>query len=174
MNDSESGASTAPNDYSDEYDESETYPDHLIDSDHPDYDRHAAVAQVRRDLWDNGHQPVPIYNHDLYWLHEKRRGKQPVGTGWQIAARANPPACITSTPAADALNTGILCDGLRAVDIDIKGAGQNPSHARFIRSWCGILGNLPCVSATGHHHASAFTVPLKASLRRCFCRASMT
>jgi hypothetical protein len=109
-------------DYTCAYDEeADAYPEHLIDPEHPAYDRQAAVAQVRRDLWGNGFRPVPVHHHDLQWLPKKNRGKQPAGSGWQDLARANPPACVSQQPSVDSLNTGILCDGLYVVDIDIKG-----------------------------------------------------
>ena len=78
----------------------------------PDLD---AVAALRSRLWEAGYRPVPVYNMDQ---RVTSPGKQPMGEGWQNAARRDPPACV-ARPHARALNTGILCDGLRAVDIDV-------------------------------------------------------
>jgi hypothetical protein len=68
-----------------------------------------AVAQQRQALWEAGYRPVPV-----------RTGlKIPHGFGWQIRARMNPPESVLEQPLAAALNTGILADGLRALDIDV-------------------------------------------------------
>lgn len=69
----------------------------------------AAVRALRAALWSNGFRPVPV----------KTRGKAPVGMGWGDAARANPPAATRLPVAPHAVSTGILCDGLRAIDIDV-------------------------------------------------------
>ena len=45
--------------------------------------------------------------------------KVPIGQDWGNRARQNPPECTTLPPVAHALNTGILTDGLRAIDLDI-------------------------------------------------------
>ncbi len=60
------------------------------------------VQALRRALLAHGYQPVAVYTGQ----------KRPWGTGWQ-ARRGMPPFV------PDALNTGILCRGVRAVDIDI-------------------------------------------------------
>jgi hypothetical protein len=52
-----------------------------------------------------------------------RAGKGPYGNGWQTGARKDPPEIIDlGSVVAWAQNTGILCDGLRAVDLDIDDA----------------------------------------------------
>ena len=43
-------------------------------------------------------------------------GKQPTGFKWEKRARLNPPEAADTHATADALNTGILCDGLRAIN----------------------------------------------------------
>lgn len=74
------------------------------------------VAALRRRIWEAGYKPVPVYNID----HPvKSPGKQPMGEGWTDAARQASPPCTVMPPHECALNTGILCDGLRAVDIDV-------------------------------------------------------
>jgi RecA-family ATPase len=76
---------------------------------------------LRRKLWAAGFRPLAIWTVEA----DRRRGKtaqlgkHPYGTGWQNLARQNPPHDAASVPAVDAINTGILCDGLRAVDFDI-------------------------------------------------------
>lgn len=78
-----------------------------------------AAASIRAQLWDGGFRPVPVYNAD----HPgPSPGKRPLGDGWRAAAQADPPFCVRNPPVAHALNTGILCDGLRAIDIDIEDA----------------------------------------------------
>lgn len=85
------------------------------------------VHALRQQLWDAGFRPVPIYSPDAQ--HEAA-GKAPRGADWGNAARQTPPVAVISTPTMDALNTGILCDGLRAIDIDV----DNPTIAHAIRS----------------------------------------
>lgn len=46
-------------------------------------------------------------------------GKAPLGKDWPNRARQNPPECVTLPPVKHAMNTGVLCDGLRAFDLDI-------------------------------------------------------
>lgn len=67
------------------------------------------VADVRAQLWDAGFRPVAI----------RTGGKEPIGLDWPTRARQDPPECLRFTPVAHALNTGILSDGLRAIDIDV-------------------------------------------------------
>jgi hypothetical protein len=81
----------------------------------PDADP-SQVSDFRHALWRAGFRPVPVYNSDH---PTEGGGKRPKGNAWQERARATPPAAVSSYPEQDALNTGILCDGLRAIDIDI-------------------------------------------------------
>ena len=82
----------------------------------------ATVLVFRKQCWDNGYRPVAISNID-YAKHGENAGKAPLGDKWPDRARLNPPEAATATPISIALNTGILCDGLRAVDVDIDDAG---------------------------------------------------
>lgn len=88
----------------------------------------AAVAALRAQLWDCGFRPVPIYSADSRATASP--GKAPKGDNWTERARLDPPAAVVSAPDPDALNTGILCDGLRAIDIDV----DNPTLAASVRS----------------------------------------
>ena len=85
-----------------------------------------AVAKLRTRLWEAGFRPVPIYNHDAA---VEGAGKRPRGNHWQDRARRHPPAAVIERPELIALNTGILCDGLRAVDLDI----DDPALAATLR-----------------------------------------
>ena len=82
----------------------------------PITERIEQVTALRRDLWAAGFRPVPVYNHDNAGPSP---GKRPMGDGWQLDARRSPPLCADGRAVRAALNTGILCDGLRAVDIDV-------------------------------------------------------
>ncbi len=73
-------------------------------------DHLSAVRALRADLWSRGYRPVPV----------RTREKRPSGLGWQDAARANPPAAARLPVTPNAVSTGILCDGLRALDIDVE------------------------------------------------------
>jgi len=87
------------------------------------------VFALRQQLWDAGFRPVPIYSPDA---QHTSAGKAPRGADWGDKARLDPPAATVQAPSLDALNTGILCDGLRAIDIDI----DNPTIAHSVRSKC--------------------------------------
>jgi hypothetical protein len=77
------------------------------------------VAALRLRLWEAGYRPVAVYSYDA---PVEKPGKRPVGNGWQDRARRDPPAATIEPVSAIAVNTGILCDGLRAVDLDIEDA----------------------------------------------------
>jgi Protein of unknown function (DUF3987)/Primase C terminal 2 (PriCT-2)/Bifunctional DNA primase/polymerase, N-terminal len=82
------------------------------------------IHTIRKAAWRNGYRPVPILNPDT---REKGAGKRPAGSGqhwshWEQDARQDPPYAVSSHPIACATNTGILCDGLQAVDIDVDDA----------------------------------------------------
>lgn len=85
------------------------------------------VAALRAQLWDAGFRPVPIYNHDS---DHPSAGKAPMGDAWGAEARRDPPSAATGAAHPRALNTGVLCDGLRAIDIDI----DNPTIAASVRA----------------------------------------
>ena len=86
------------------------------------------IAALRARLWDAGFRAVPIYNHNSTLT--KSPGKAPKGDDWTEKARRNPPAAVVVSPDLEALNTGILCDGLRPLDIDI----DNPTIAHSIKA----------------------------------------
>lgn len=72
----------------------------------------AQVEALRLQLWDAGFTPIAVINPDA---DHASAGKAPLQKGWQ---NGGPPGTVSP----DALNTGILCDGLRAIDIDIDNA----------------------------------------------------
>jgi len=72
------------------------------------------VQTLRRELHDAGFRPVPVATG----------GKASVGKGWPDEARSDRPFCIAHPATVDAQNTGILCDGLRAIDVDIDDAAR--------------------------------------------------
>jgi hypothetical protein len=95
------------------------------------------VAALRESLWDAGYRPVPVYGPDAPGLSP---GKRPCGKAWQHMARRDPPAAATDAPRAEALNTGILCDGLRGIDLDI----DDSASAHRCRSIAiGMFGEAP-------------------------------
>ena len=66
------------------------------------------VDRLRQNLLRKGYAPVPV----------KTRQKKPEGLQWQIKAQAR-----TFSPTSPAsMNTGILCAGLRVLDIDVDDA----------------------------------------------------
>jgi hypothetical protein len=91
---------------------------------------HEDVAALRWQLHSNGYKPVAVYS----------RGKRPFGNAWQDRARQNPSGAVTEAVNDAALSTGILCDGLRAIDVDI----DDPTIASEVeRIAYGILGTCP-------------------------------
>jgi putative DNA primase/helicase len=76
-----------------------------------------AVRALREAIWANGFRPVAVQTAKK---GDKKTGKAPVSPKWQIGARRDPPEVIEIANAvAWAANTGIMCDGLRAIDDDI-------------------------------------------------------
>jgi hypothetical protein len=69
----------------------------------------AAVAALRDTLWQRGFRPVALMTGD----------KMPRIAQWSERARRNPPADAVDSPRSDHLNTGLLLDGLRALDVDV-------------------------------------------------------
>ncbi len=86
-----------------------------------------SVSAVRAQLWESGFRPVPIMNADA---PGPSPGKRPLGDGWREAALKDPPFCVINPAVAFALNTGLLADGLRPIDIDI----DDPAIANRIRA----------------------------------------
>ena len=84
----------------------------------------ANVHSLRIRLWDDGQsgfRPVELYSYDA---NHKDAGKAPMGREWPERARQNPPEAVVKLPHPLALNTGILCDGLRVIDIDVDDEDQ--------------------------------------------------
>ncbi|MBP0440670.1 PriCT-2 domain-containing protein [Tianweitania sediminis] len=92
------------------------------------------VQQLRRTLLDRGYKPVPVFSIDYHFCNSP--GKQPEGKAWNEMAKAGHlPALSTK-----AMNTGILCDGLRVVDVDV----DDPDAAREITHLArDFLGTAP-------------------------------
>jgi predicted P-loop ATPase len=78
------------------------------------------VASLRSRLADSGYRPVAVYTVEAgKRLGHDKPGKHPFGDKWQTRARQTPPADAEEPPQEQALNTGLLCDGLRVIDIDV-------------------------------------------------------
>lgn len=84
------------------------------------------VEAIRSSLRAAGYPPVPV----------ETAGKKPVGFAWNKAAKAGKAVAVNGT----ALNTGILCDGLRVIDIDIDDAELAQEVANLARD---LLGEAP-------------------------------
>jgi hypothetical protein len=82
-------------------------PDHL-----------AEIAEQRRRIWQARYRPLAVLS--CTDPDKAQAGKAPLGKEWQKRARLDPPEVTRfNKAAAHAANTGILCDGLRPIDIDI-------------------------------------------------------
>ncbi len=71
-----------------------------------------AVARLRAGMWNAGFRPVALRTGD----------KMPTMRGWTERARRDPPADAEEVPSSATLNTGLLADGLRILDLDIDDA----------------------------------------------------
>lgn len=67
------------------------------------------IKNIRVDLWDSGYRPIAVYTGQ----------KKPQGEKWIERARQNPPDCVVKKAYSYCASTGILCDGLWAIDIDV-------------------------------------------------------
>ena len=72
----------------------------------------ARVATLRIQMAGAGFRPVALKTGD----------KMPLIREWQERARRNPPADAEEAPRMDHLNTGLLCDELRVLDLDVDDA----------------------------------------------------
>lgn len=68
------------------------------------------IFELRQDIYGNGFRPLAI----------QHRLKYPTDKGWPDLARQNPPDACVSQPDARSPGTGVLCDGLRPIDIDVE------------------------------------------------------
>lgn len=84
----------------------------------------AAIRRLRLTLWQRGYRPVPI----------NEGGKYPYQKDWTILARQNPPWAVSNVHAWHP-GTGILCDGLRAIDIDIDDPALAVEAQRIVESY---------------------------------------
>lgn len=79
------------------------------------------VTALRKQLWHMGYRPVPVCNWNT---PGPSPGKRPLEDAWQIRAQQNPPDAASRDAEPGLLNTGILCNGLRALDIDFPERGE--------------------------------------------------
>lgn len=87
----------------------------------------AAVASLRARLWEAGFRPVALLTGE----------KKTLIRDWTTRARRDPPADAEDAPRSDYLNTGLLCDGLRVIDLDVDDA---EIVARLRPLAAGLLG----------------------------------
>ncbi|MBB3772516.1 hypothetical protein FHS55_003137 [Angulomicrobium tetraedrale] len=97
-----------------------------------DTNPHSDVLRCRRTLWKNGFHPIPVRTGD----------KRPAEAKWAAREGADPPTCVAPDAVVKpgALNTGILCDGLRAIDADIDDAAISEKVWRLATA---MLGEAP-------------------------------
>lgn len=96
-----------------------------------------ATATQREALWRSGYRPVPVYNIDA---RVNSPGKQPKGFAWQREALLDPPGCVARPPDGDALNTGVMANGYRVVDLDVDDEAVSDQLMRLSLS---LLGHAP-------------------------------
>ncbi len=114
-----------------------------------------AIAALRARAWANGWRPMAVLPWDF--PDPEQAGKKPLGKEWQKRARQDPPECTTLPAVAHAPNTGILCDGLRAIDIDV----DDPDTADAIQGLAfKMLGATIC---RGRDNSSKRQIPYRAA-----------
>jgi hypothetical protein len=92
------------------------------------------VASLRARLWDAGFRPVAVYNFDS--RRTESPGKAPKGDNWIERNLQDPPADASADPDPEALNTGILTSGLRAIDVDVDNLTMAHSiSSRALARW---------------------------------------
>jgi predicted P-loop ATPase len=96
-----------------------------------------AIRALRQRLYENGYRPLPVYNAKV---GDAGSGKRPTGHQWQDVALRQPPVCTQYPASPDALNTGVLCTGLRVVDLDIDDEAMARACAAIARK---MLGRAP-------------------------------
>ena len=101
------------------------------------------MLALRDKLWQNGFRPISVYSPGaVEWTGQPvaNAGKRPNCKNWHESALASVPDACTAKPTLDALNTGILCDGLVAIDLDI----DDPKVSQqAVSAAVRILGNAP-------------------------------
>lgn len=99
-----------------------------------------SVAALREEIWDAGFRPVPVVNCDRACTSPgKKPGGPDGGREWEKRARQDPPVALRWRDPLE-LNTGILCDGLRPVDVDVEDA---TIAARIRATAVFMLGEAP-------------------------------
>lgn len=79
-------------------------------------------TKLRCDLWVSGYRPVAIRNGEKF----------PTDKDWVERARQDPPAIIREPYKWTHNGTGILCDGLRVIDLDL----DSEADSDMVAHWC--------------------------------------
>jgi hypothetical protein len=87
-----------------------------------------AIASLWERLWDAGYRPIAVFTFDH--PDRERAGKSPAGKDWPDRARQDPPEAVRLPAVPHLSNTGVLCDALRPVDVDV----DDPELAGHIRA----------------------------------------
>ena len=96
------------------------------------------IARHRTALLCNGYMPLAVYGADQAWLGTDA-GRAPAGEDWADGARARARQRDWSEPvSAEASNTGILCDGLRVIEVDVE---DPPLSGSVFDAMCHRLGH---------------------------------
>ena len=84
------------------------------------------IAHKRARLWECGYRPIPLLSHTD--PDKTKAGKAPLQKDWPDRACRNPPEAAVTPAQVHLANTGILCDGLRLIDVDV----DDPARADAI------------------------------------------
>jgi hypothetical protein len=101
------------------------------------------VLALRCKLWLNAFRPISVYSPGaVKWTGQAvaNAGKRPNCENWHESANASVPDACTAKPSIDALNTGILCNGLISIDLYIDDSAVSQ---QAISAAVHYLGNAP-------------------------------
>src|SRR5690349_2707859 len=105
-----------------------------------------AVTKLRVALLDDGFQPVPIRNAVP---GDPKSGKAPLGFGWQEEARQPIPDCCSRDADLCAMSTGIACEGLRVVDVDVDDQATADAAQAIAEAVLGVTPSIRSREGTG-------------------------
>jgi hypothetical protein len=99
------------------------------------------VTEIRLLMHLRGYRPLRI----------KNGYKQPFDKDWPVNARRNPPLCVIEPLSFEHLSTGMMCDGLRIVDIDIEDQARADQVVTLAED---MLGSAPMRYRANSHRAA--------------------
>ena len=111
-------------------------------------DKKDDIVLLRSRLLQNGYMPIPVQTAKPGYI---KTGKHPLQVGWPERARIRKlEECRiwTEEIEPDQMNTGIMCDGLRAIDIDIDDQNTRDDVVKLMEKILGATDFIRCRKKT--------------------------